>query len=288
MSSDCTAGQTPDVYGQVHPNETPELIQEKMKEFEIEVEKIKEKEALEQAKEKCPEQLDNEFKLMFLRSEVFNTDLAAKRYVAYWKRRLEIFGPDRAFLPLTQNGAFRDDEIALNRGYIRIVQGAKDPLGRGVLILDPSRLDKTKYARESMARSTWYVMHSLLKENVNTQKRGLLIIAYPKNSRPSQFDRELMKLNAGSIKGCLPVRLSAVHICHPPTFFKLLFPILKIFLGERLQKRILVHAGSEENIRNNLGKYGLTKDQLPTELGGNISIDHEKFLKDQRNREEQD
>jgi len=68
----------PDQYGQVHPDETPELVRAKLQDLEGEIAKIpkEEKEAFEQAKVKCPGQLTEAFKLMFLRCEVFIADVS--------------------------------------------------------------------------------------------------------------------------------------------------------------------------------------------------------------------
>lgn len=78
MSSAATMGQVPDIYGQVHPIETPELIAQKQAEFETELEKLAtdSKKTLLQAQERCPELLTHDFKLMFLRCEVFNADVS--------------------------------------------------------------------------------------------------------------------------------------------------------------------------------------------------------------------
>jgi hypothetical protein len=83
MSSAATKGQVPDLYGQVHPNETPELIAQKQAEFETEIEKLPAdtKESLLQAQERCPELLTHDFKLMFLRCEVFNADVSNVTYI---------------------------------------------------------------------------------------------------------------------------------------------------------------------------------------------------------------
>lgn len=64
----------PDIYGQVHPNETEELIAAKIREFESVVEKIsdKKKKCLLQAQIRCPELLTDDFKLCFLRCDLFD------------------------------------------------------------------------------------------------------------------------------------------------------------------------------------------------------------------------
>ena len=69
----------PDIYGQCHPIETPTLIETKLKEFEEELLKLPEEKtiSLKMANEKCPPgYIDNDFKLMFLRCEVFNVDVS--------------------------------------------------------------------------------------------------------------------------------------------------------------------------------------------------------------------
>lgn len=79
MTSEATVGQVEDVYGQVHPVESPDLISRKRKEFDLELEKIpaNEKANLSRAQGQCPDLLTNEFILIFLRSEVFNADVSS-------------------------------------------------------------------------------------------------------------------------------------------------------------------------------------------------------------------
>ena len=69
----------PDRFGQCHPVETPEIIDAKLKELDEELGEIKEKEAYDQAKAKCPDQV-NDSKLVFLRCEVFNADVSTFSY----------------------------------------------------------------------------------------------------------------------------------------------------------------------------------------------------------------
>jgi hypothetical protein len=180
---------------------------------------------------------------------------------------------------LTQKEALREDAIVLEMGFCKLV-GTKDLSGRSIILVDPSCQDRSKYTRESMTRSLWYMIHATLEEDEMTQKRGVIFMIYPHNARLAQFDRTQAKMNIESIKGCLPVRVSAFHICHPPTFFAIVFPIFKLCLGDRMRKRVRVHSGSEQKVLKALEAFGLTKDVLPSDLGGNIVLDHEQWLAD--------
>jgi hypothetical protein len=121
--------------------------------------------------------------------------------VSYWDKRVEIFGPEKAFQPLSQAEALKDDTAALSLDFMRLL-GTKDPSGRNVVFADPSHLDK-KVSTESTARAVWYVMHAAV-EDEDTQKRGIILMVYPARAKFAQFNRELMKVVAGSIKGCSP------------------------------------------------------------------------------------
>lgn len=274
-----------DLYGQVIPKETPELLSSKFEELEIELRKIPDdkKQDWRMALEKCPDLCDEAFKLMFLRCEVLNADLAAKRIVKYWKKRVQIFGEDKAFLPLTlgDDGPFKDDTASLDIGFMRLTN-KRDSAGRPILFADPSRLpmDQSSYENESICRALWYVMHALI-EDETAQRKGSIIVVFPKNSKFAQFNRKLVKMNADSIKGCIPVRLSALHICHPPAVFDLFFPILKILMGAHLRQKIKLNSGSDEEVMEKLGsQFGITNDELPTEMGGTLVLNHEQWLKE--------
>ena len=207
--------------------------------------------------------------------------LAAKRYAKYWDKRIEIFGPEKAFLPLTLSQALKDDDEALTIGYANLLHGHCDPQGRSIMYMEAGRQDKTKYSRESMVRAIWYMLHAAM-ESEATQKYGILFITYPAGVTMSQVDRGLIKILLPSIQGTIPIRLSAFHSCQPPTFLKLVLPFIKLFMSDRTKDRLLFHFGSTEKVREKLESYGLTRDNIPQSLGGEVIVDTKAWIEKRR------
>eukprot|EP00591_Stephanopyxis_turris_P006432 CAMPEP_0195531250 /NCGR_PEP_ID=MMETSP0794_2-20130614/34802_1 /TAXON_ID=515487 /ORGANISM="Stephanopyxis turris, Strain CCMP 815" /LENGTH=295 /DNA_ID=CAMNT_0040662969 /DNA_START=82 /DNA_END=966 /DNA_ORIENTATION=+ len=272
------------LYGQTHPNETAELVSSSLKELEGELEKIaaEDKAAWTMALERCPDLCGDKFKLMFLRCEVFNVNLAAIRITKYWSKRVELFGDQKAFLPLTlSSNAFADDEIALKIGFMRLTH-ATDDSGRILLFADPSRFKPRQYERLSMARAVWYYLHAAV-ESDTAQQKGVVFLVYPRHAKFSNIDRKLLAMNAESIRGCLPIRIAAVQVLHPGKVFEIIFPILRFVMGKRLSERIHISSGTDEKVLNKLeGKYGIPRANVPSELGGGVVLDHEKWLEERR------
>jgi hypothetical protein len=86
----------------------------------------------------------------------FPIQLAARRFVDYWRRRRELFGPDKFHLPMTLNGALRDDTVALEAGVLVIVP-SHDASGRPIVYYEAHRHTRVGYTRESLVRlvKTW-------------------------------------------------------------------------------------------------------------------------------------
>lgn len=273
--------EEPDQYGQTHPIETAELIDTSLILMNKELEKISkdDKKDFTEASIKCPKLcMSDEHKLMFLRCEQFNADMAAMRLVKYWSKRIELFGPDAFNEKLTLKDALKDDKAALQTEYIQILP-SKDKKGRAISLLQPRKLDSSKYTRESMVRVTWYMVHAML-EDVSAQQKGIIFIIDLSGTKVKQFDIPLVRQCGEAVRGILPVRVSAMHFCQPPMLFDVLSEVVKLVLGERLRKRIIVHSQWWEkgNDVATLGKYGFVKNQLPTCIGGDVKLDHLSWL----------
>jgi len=272
--------EEPDQYGQRHPVENDILKKDSLLLLEEELAKQSPEAriSLDQAEAKCPGLVrSDEHRLAFLRCEQFNTSKAAIRLVNYWDTRIELFG-ENAFSDLTLKGLLKEDIESLQLGFTHLLAG-KDAAGRAIIFVDPTCLDKV-ISRESLIKATWYMLHAALEEE-SAQQKGVVFIVYLREAEIRHFDTTFTRMLAGSVKGVLPVRVSALHFCHPPKLLSILFSLVQFLLGEKLTKRIRMHDGeTDESVLNALEECGIPRHFIPIELGGKVHLNIKKWITD--------
>lgn len=227
------------------------------------------------AEKQCPHECRDEFKLIFLRCEVFRVELAVKRYIRYWDNRLEVFGPERAFLPILDlgpNGAMKDNHKELQLGYSRYTRHGtcQDPDGRAICFLDGTKLDEAMndpdITQGGLVRASWYTMHyGLLSESA--QRKGIIVV-YKFMKSFKSMAKSPAKFISKSIKGAMPVRVAGIHVFDPPLLVSLFLKLARSLVGKAIQKRIHVHPSSGDF--ESLAKYGLGREQMAKEMGGDV------------------
>jgi hypothetical protein len=271
QSSPTMTASEPDVYGQVHPVETAALVSTALAAFDASTFHG----ASLEARRRCPDLLTREFKLTFLRAEVFDVDLAVKRYNKYWTQRVEMFGEERAFGLLE---IATEEEDALMTGVLELLPLCHST-GRAIIVFRPGNYNPSRFTREVMGRAFWHVFHGALHNNEEAQKKGVIILDDLSGFQMAQFDRKFVKMMMQSIQGSMPIRLSCIHICYPPTFLQLVLPFVMAFMHERVKKRLKFHfARSTDKLIDDLSKYRLFESTLPTSLGGSVSSDTAKWI----------
>lgn len=262
-----------DVYGgKPNIDETPNFVAEKLKDLEHEIHllPIRKKKGYMSALEKCPDLAgDENLRLNFLRCKIFDAKEAANRFVGYWNKRIKVFGPEKAFLPLTLDEALKDDHVAMSIGFVQVT-GQNDPGGRGIIFLDYSKEGTAKYENLSLVRVVWYVLHTALRD-VNIQKQGIVLLIKCSNHL-SQWNAKVSKIMADSLSNCLPIRIAGFHPCHPPKFMSTPLKLSRVFLGSKLGKRFHVHRGSNEEVLEELSTYGISTEAVPTLWGGSLAL----------------
>ena len=229
-------------------------------------------------------------KRCFLRSIVgnngndacFDIKLALKRMVTNWEFRLKIFGKDFAYMPLTLDGALRNDILTLESDFVRVLEDVYDDSGRGILFVSPSKFINQQHNPLSMVRTIWYHVHVLL-EYENVQKNGFIILVNPKNVSLNNISYELQKLAAYSGDKCFPTTIQAFHFCQPNYIFRVLeLPFMKYFLGPILSARINVN-GKDQMIEKLEKHYGIPPTCIPTDIsGGQLALKDQKVWLQER------
>ena len=225
----------------------------------------------------CPRLVDHERKLMFLEHENFDSTLAAKRIAKYWNARLEVFGPDRCFLPMTLTGAMRGEAVnATNHRIMQRLPGT-DTSGRAVLFFCPYRRALAEYSAEQEAMFAFYLLETVM-EYADMRRRGIVLLI---DARDYHSKHECWRFTVllQNIFDSIPMHRRACHICHPSkVFYFLIFPVMKRFVRKSSRLRLRVHDGSTSRVLMNLAGYGLPRDRLPTEVGGSVILDMKQWI----------
>ena len=111
--------------------------------------------------------------LTFLRCCQFDTESASKRLIEYWKVRRELFGEERAFLPMTLSQAMEADRDVLEKALVQVLPD--DKYGRPVLFWDRIRSNKSVIQRDEVARIHFYMLHVMTKRK-SVQTNGYVCI----------------------------------------------------------------------------------------------------------------
>lgn len=151
-------------------------ISQSLEQVQIFIDSIDEsdKQAYLEACSRVPELVATESDpLKFLRCCEFDVEAAAKRLIEYWKVRRDLFGEQRAFLPMTLGQAMEADRPALEKAVVQILPD--DSFGRPVLFWDRIRSNKSVIHRDEVARIHFYMLHIMTKRT-SVQKNGYVCI----------------------------------------------------------------------------------------------------------------
>jgi hypothetical protein len=141
--------------------ETPELLSTSMAQLQeaLDATDDDDKQAFLRAQQECPEYVNSDmFLLPFLRCENFNATLAAQRIVLYWEEKLNLFGEEHAFGPITLDSLQESDLRVIRGGGVSLMPN-KDVAGRAVIHFDRGLLFVRLNGRDAVV--SLFVIHRL-------------------------------------------------------------------------------------------------------------------------------
>jgi len=239
---------------------------------EIEARPIEERQAMLKAFCRCGTmsrgvEFGDERLQLFLRRESMDPAAAARRFVSYWAKRREVFGEDKFYLPLTLDGALRDDRSALEQGHWIILPEADD-YGRAIMIW----LKRGRYDFKSMCRAIFYISEQVME--LPSSRKGVVWLSWDKQTTLWSYDRRLDKFVIDLEDNFLPLVVTAIHVCSVQgALWRLLKPVILATFGRRTRARLRIHLESDGDIADVLHQFGIKRHALPTFMGGHIDVD---------------
>jgi hypothetical protein len=237
------------------------------------------KTAYREAQENVPHLVRKESDpVVFYQFHDSNATEAAKMLVAYWTKRVKIFGP-RAMNPMSQTGEGtmnRTDVVSLNSGILFNLP--PDSSGNPVVFYDHSKVDDMSrdMQRETIPRIALYML-SVAAESARLKKAKGITLLLPMHNLDNVAEHDFAFVDALSV---IPVRVEAIHVFTVSPNSRpagLLTGFANAILGEQYSGRIFAHSlfSRPEAIRV-LESFGMSRNSLPKSIGGQWGI--ERFV----------
>jgi hypothetical protein len=219
--------------------ETPEVVEESLFNFEEEIKNQKNfvYELAEKQNKAFLE--DRDFRLMFLRADLFNVRAAACRLMKFLQQKLIYFGESKLTKDIEWSDLTKEDIEALESGRWHIHK-CTDQSGRPIVFI--MNHVRPRFAAESVVRASYFRCFALL-QSVEAQKKGVVAIYYDSfgKKEPTPFD---VVTKTWSFNLTCPIRYTATHLCfkqkHGLGWDMNL--VLKIIPGDMLA-RTIIHYG---------------------------------------------
>jgi hypothetical protein len=234
--------------------------------------------ALLQAFAVCPEIVQRESPLLrFLEFEQYNYFNAARRLAKYWDMRLNLFGPERAFLPVldfTGRGALRPQLLDYVATGVAVVL-PPDDCNRPVLFCDRSRLpsDFLHWPNEYRLMLAFGLFQKIMLLSYD------FVIVFLAANKP-RFFPSIGSFVSEILCHALPLKPPAVYVvCRAPrsnvkSFIATYIPVILRLLNKNARNfDITIEIGEKDDLLKKLVQKGLYPERLPKSVGGTWTYD---------------
>mmetsp|Transcript_51342 Transcript_51342/g.154270 ORF Transcript_51342/g.154270 Transcript_51342/m.154270 type:complete len:464 (-) Transcript_51342:711-2102(-) len=213
-------------------------------------------------------------RLRFLRSDDFQEECAARRMVKYWNLRVETFGRD-AFEDITIKTLEKEGVRELGMAHWCLLPGT-DAFGRALICFTPKRLAAGGFSPKGVEKAMWYVTHAAI-EDETARKNGFVILTSLKDILPEEVKYAWPVASKYMLPclECAPANLRAFHSCHVPGkwFQQSVQAAIAGAMAKEMRKRRIIHIGSIDQVIAELAQFGISLDQIPTQMGGNFDCE---------------
>ena len=229
---------------------------------------------------KCPDEISNERKLLFLRCEENSIPLAAERLALYWQYRLDAFGEHRCFEPMTLAGAMKDEVINMAKSGFYQLMPNTDAAGRAIIY---ARICKRDYSRYSVRQEFMWLTYliEIVVQHKSLRSRGFVLLIDASNATRKHRTRQSQQYLQRAVDGAFPIRLRSHHTCNAnPLVTYVLYPVFQRLLPKNVRLRTRFHRGLGDDLLRSLAEFNLPRDRLASDMGGSVVMDINQFLID--------
>lgn len=220
---------------------------------------------------------DSNFRLRFLRADLFKPKEAAQRLVNYLDLLLTLFGIEVLKRPLrTTDFKGKEEKGALRGGLVQLLP-YRDRSGRRVMVI---LSDIMSYNHIMRVKLFLYLL-TVASECEESQRKGCLFVMWPGTHRniriPDSEEREICQNSFSSF----PLRVVGFHFCWPDTpFFHFVRSFFVLVMGSDIRTRVSFHSGERQELSYKLMGFGIPVQLLPTTESGVIKTkNHMQWFK---------
>jgi len=288
------------------PEETPEMVADAIHRLSLEIDAIETKPAYDRSQQwnstssnmgiDCTQSIYNynidtlsagthstyvntlDFRLRFLRADLFDAKKAAMRLVKFLEMVMELYDGNEELLrrPIGLNDLkSKEEKDYLKLGNHQLLP-FRDRSGRRVIAMVP---DMAKVPCVRMRCKVFLYLWFVASDNEETQKKGTILVAWPRMPEDNMIgSRFIPEASAPywwkNFIESVPVRICAFHLCTVGKkgggqFFNIVFSAIGTFLTkERI--RMKIHTGDRTEISYQLLGYGIPVDLMPLTDSGNV------------------
>ena len=246
--------------------ETPDLVENSLRQLDHEVSKIRRKYAYELAEHQNKEYVANpKFRIMFLRASGFHPGKAANWMVGYFEGILKYFGESLLTKRIQYSDLDCEAQAYVKTGRSQMLP-SRDQSGRVVLVGIGMFEDQSYMNPMSRLKACVYVWLMLVEDEEN-QKRGLVLLMFQMGSLDVGISSRTMARELPRVLSWLPLRVCALHFCTENDFVAFSFRASVVAAPADVRARHRCHNGTYTEIMYSLLGYGIPVALIPTNDG---------------------
>jgi hypothetical protein len=267
--------------------EWPDFVRKALADFDTKIRSMSQKDAFLHAQSVASNYTDSkQFRLKFLRADVFDVDKAAQRIVKHFEEKRNLFGPDTLGRDITLDDLDKDDLDTLSSGGLQVLP-RPDQFGRLILF---SRQVSWRYKRrENMLRALWYLCQTMMEEE-DAQIRGVVGVGFSLKGTARlegwSCDYELARRLIRTLDAS-PVRILAIYSCIDTSYFESVVDVASHIFNRFMRARFRCIRGTRQECSYQLMVMGIEHfEDIPVREDGKLIVDrHHAWIEQQRAKE---